>query len=608
LADILYASIQGSQWADQFTGTAGDDLLEGLGSTDTLVGGDGADTLLGGDSDDDLDGGAGADLLDGGNGLDTVLYTSAGTAPVVIDLRDPAGNGGAAAGDRYISIERFVGAGGSDSMYGNDDANWFQGFDGDDLLFGFGGNDTIESGPGQDTLYGNLGDDRLYGKYGLDVLYGGQGGDAVTGNAGEDTLYGNLGDDTLCGEWDGDVVYGGQGADLFIDAGARSHVENGVVILDDADTLFGGLGGDRYVVRQVGSVETANGVEVVVDDTRGAIVFDGGPDVDRLEVAVAGAVDLSGITLSGVEVLTVSGAGPHDVTLSLAQAANLFVVEGLRVGDAVRIAGVGFSGPATAGTEATVGAGQVQVSSLNGNTVLHIGTDAAAGADVNLMLPGGYGPERIILAGNAFGIAADGGQPDGAQMTGTAGDDALTGGAGDDVLRGDTGADTLVGAAGNDLVYGNQQADLLYGNEGVDTVFGGQDSDLVFGGLGGDVLYGNLAGDRVLGEEGDDTLFGGQGDDDLQGGAGNDVLFGNMDNDTLTGGAGADVFSAAGGGGDVAADFRLTDGDSIGLRVGDTWTVAEGAAGAVVSFGSGEQLTLAGVRAADVNAGWFMTL
>jgi len=600
--------VLGTRWADQITGTSGDDLLEGLGSTDTLLGGDGNDTLLGGDEQDDLDGGAGTDLMDGGAGLDTVLYTSAGTTPVRIDLRDQSNNGGAAAGDRYVDVERFVPTNGNDTMYGNDEANWFRGIDGNDLQYGFGGNDTIESGFGDDTLYGGTGEDFMYGKHGQDVLFGESGNDELTGNAGDDVLYGGAGDDTLCGEWDRDTAYGGAGDDIFIDAGARSHMENGRLVVDDADVLYGGAGSDRYIIRHVGTIETNNGTQVTVDDTRGLLAFHGGEDVDALEVAAAGRVDISGITLSGVEVLSLSGAGPHDVTLSAAQAANLFVVQGLRVGDAVRIAGVTFSGPATAGDGGAVGAGQVQVGSLNGNTVLHIGTNAAPGADVHLMLSGSYDPGQIILAGNAFGIAADGGQPGGAQMNGTPGDDALTGGAGDDVLRGDTGADTLVGGAGNDLLYGNQQADLLYGGEGVDTIFGGQDADLVFGGLGGDALYGNMASDHIYGAEGDDTLFGGQGDDDLQGGAGNDVLIGNMGNDTLTGSEGADVFSAAGGGADVAADFRLTDGDRIGLRAGDTWSVADAGNGAVVTFGTGEQLTLTGVRAADVNAGWFTTL
>ncbi|HEY0833439.1 MAG TPA: DUF4347 domain-containing protein, partial [Azospirillum sp.] len=598
----------GTPWADQITGGPGDDLLEGLGSTDTLLGGDGTDTLLGGSGDDDLDGGRGADLLDGGDGLDTVLYTSAGTPPVLIDLRDPANNGGGAVGDRYVGIERFVPTNGNDTMYGDEGANWFRGIDGDDLQYGFGGADTIESGFGDDTLFGGFGNDFMYGKHGLDVLYGEEGDDELTGNAGDDVLYGGAGDDTLNGEWDRDTVYGGAGDDVFIDAGARSHMENGRLVVDDADLLYGGTGGDRYIVRHVGTAEMANGTPIVVDDTRGPIAFHGGEDVDTLEIAAAGRVDVSGITLTDVEVLSLSGAGPHDVTISLGQAKALFVVQGLRVGDAVHIAGAAFTGPATAGDGGTVGAGQVQVGSLNGNTVLHFGTDAVRGADVSLMLPGGYGPERIILSGNAFGIAEDGGLPGGAQLNGTAGDDALTGGAGDDALRGDTGADTLAGEAGNDLLYGNQQADVLYGNTGADTIFGGQDADLVFGGQGDDALYGNMADDRVFAGVGDDTLFGGQGDDDLQGGAGNDVLWGNMGNDTLTGGDGADVFNAAGGGADVAADLRIADGDRIGLRAGETWTVADGAAGAVVSFGSGDLLTLPGVRAADVSGGWFTTL
>ncbi|HEY0832266.1 MAG TPA: calcium-binding protein, partial [Azospirillum sp.] len=101
---------------------------------------------------------------------------------------------------------------------------------------------------------------------------------------------------------------------------------------------------------------------------------------------------------------------------------------------------------------------------------------------------------------------------------------------------------------------------------------------------------------------------GGQGDDFIAGNLGDDVLNGNLGNDTLAGGAGADQFVFAGGGGaDTINDFDFAQGDRIQVQAGMTWTISDGPNGAVVSFGTGDQLTLVGVNATAITSGWIVT-
>jgi uncharacterized delta-60 repeat protein len=156
-------------------GGAGDDQLYGGDGRDRLIGGAGDDVLFGSGNDDRLDGGTGADVLAGGDGTDTLDYGSR-TAPVFVDLSDPApsvyGNGPPAvfndgqigehdaAGD---DIEVVIGGSGGDVIRGSSADNVFFGNGGDDTLDGRGGNDLLVGGTGADTLYGRDGNDLLFG-------------------------------------------------------------------------------------------------------------------------------------------------------------------------------------------------------------------------------------------------------------------------------------------------------------------------------------------------------------------------------------------------------------------------------------------------------------
>jgi Ca2+-binding RTX toxin-like protein len=109
-----------------------------------------------------------------------------------------------------------------------------------------------------------------------------------------------------------------------------------------------------------------------------------------------------------------------------------------------------------------------------------------------------------------------------------------------------------------------------------DFITGAAYRDILIGAGGDDELRGWKGGDRVEGGRGNDQVMGGDGPDDLFGGAGNDAIFGGFGHDTITGGGGADQIRGGYGGDlfllssgqDVIEDFRLTENDRLGLRLG----------------------------------------
>ena len=115
-----------------------------LGGDDTVTGGAGDDTILGGAGDDRIAGGPGADAILGGPGRDMADY-SASPAPVAVDLAAPGPQGGEAAGDRLVSVERLIGSAGADTLSGG------------------AGDETLTGGPGADILTGGAGRDRFEG-------------------------------------------------------------------------------------------------------------------------------------------------------------------------------------------------------------------------------------------------------------------------------------------------------------------------------------------------------------------------------------------------------------------------------------------------------------
>lgn len=163
------------------------DVVEGAVPTegaDLLSGGIGAETITALGGNDTILGSAGADRLDGSTGTDTVRFTSA----TLLNLATPAASTGDAAGDTYVSIERYEGAATADTMVGGTGTEWFDGREGDDRIDGGSGNDTLTGGAGADSVVGGAGNDSMLGGTGNDTLTGGTGGDTVVGGLGNDNI------------------------------------------------------------------------------------------------------------------------------------------------------------------------------------------------------------------------------------------------------------------------------------------------------------------------------------------------------------------------------------------------------------------------------------
>lgn len=190
---------------DTIDGGAGDDDLRGGDGNDTLIGGIGNDTLWGQAGNDTLRGGNdndlfygttgdGSDRIFGDSGFDTVSYQFA-TSAVVIDADGGRGYG-AAAGDTYTGVEKFVGTNYGDYMVAYDDdaarlstGSTLDGGKGVDILYGRSDNDTLLGGEGDDELNGFGGNDRLEGGKGFDHLTGGSGVDTFVFSKGSGKDY-----------------------------------------------------------------------------------------------------------------------------------------------------------------------------------------------------------------------------------------------------------------------------------------------------------------------------------------------------------------------------------------------------------------------------------
>ena len=156
----------GDDVANVINGESGDDVLIGGGGNDNLFGSIGRDAMYGGLDNDWLVGYDGSDLMDGGEGNDTAAYSHghlAGVAAgVYVDLALGKGLGGAARGDRYVSVENVWGASGSNDVLIGDA--------GDNVLFGNGGIDVLKGGAGNDFLATADGMQHLFGEGGSDIF------------------------------------------------------------------------------------------------------------------------------------------------------------------------------------------------------------------------------------------------------------------------------------------------------------------------------------------------------------------------------------------------------------------------------------------------------
>ncbi len=221
---------------------------------------------------------------------------------------------------------------------------------------------------------------------------------------------------------------------------------------------------------------------------------------------------------------------------------------------------------------------------------------------------------NIFQGAKTGGLFSDYDTPIPLTLAGTDGNDYIRTGIGDDDLGGAAGNDTIYAGAGNDLLKGDAGADLLFGEAGDDRLRGGGGNDDLKGGSDGDLLFGGAGNDVLRGNYGNDLLNGGGRNDKILGGFGNDRLSGGAGNDQLRGDAGSDVFVfQLGDEGDTILDFGGSEGDIIELSLFENPALyfakdnaVQMGEDVVIDFGTGDVLTLAGVRIEDLGLDDFM--
>jgi len=260
----------------------------------------------------------------------------------------------------------------------------------------------------------------------------------------------------------GDVIAGSSGADRI------EMTASGVLDLTAPASLSG-------IARIVG----ANGDDTfVVSAARlaGIAAIDGGPGTDRI-VTPSAAIDLTGVDLSGTEIVTSSN--PSGTTFTLGAEKHLVIVQGGPGADTVAVTASAltsvYAGPG--GTSVAIdvdGNGQTDLQLDQIDNLVISGTALTVSGDLSAA---GLASGRIVF--NATGAA-------------TVDAHALSGMA--LVATGSSGADTFTGGAGNDVLSGGAGSDHLYGGAGDDVLIGGAASDYIDGGPGNDfAVYAGIA-------------------------------------------------------------------------------------------------------------------
>lgn len=601
--------VSGTRFNDVLTGNSGDNWIWG-GSDGSGVTGD--DILSGGGGNDLIQVGTGNHNADGGLGTDTLSLHGNGTditaAGVTVSL---ALQGGAQATEQGSMIlngfENLSGSTFDDNLTGDGNDNVLAGDTGNDNLVGGGGNDTLygdgrigpdthgvgTSGPittfpdvvvafpgdpditsGNDVLEGGDGDDTLDGGGGTDTASYASASGAVqvfltplgggsSGAAGDDTFFsienvtGSAFNDVITGNLNVNVIDGGDGHDLL-----RGFAGN--------DTLIGG-NGDDFLNGGVGD-DLLNG-GLGWDRATYATGATAGVTVDLNIVGIAQNTGSQGFdTLNGIEHL--SGTKFNDV-----------------------LTGDGGDNWLWGGSDGTGVTGNDIISAGGGNDLVEVGTgthtlSGGSGIDTWSL----YGNESdITAAGVTVSLALQGAAQNTEQgfmnasgfenLSGSIYDDFLTGDNNDNLLAGDRGNDNLSGGNGNDMLYGDGR--VIVDTHGT-------------AGSGPITTYDDVASD--LAEVG--------GNDVINGGKGKDTIVGGGGNDTLTGGQDADTFIfGPGSGNDHVTDFEKKDVIAINGVAGvddfSDLTIVNVGGSAVISWGTGDSVTLDGYKASKLSAADF---
>jgi Ca2+-binding RTX toxin-like protein len=298
----------GSDFSDQLTGDASNNVLQG------------------GSGDDLLQGLAGADQFDGGAGTDTVSYVAAGSGVIMdlgdsklyVDIGDPASvahdgitvaGGQVTAYDTFTSIENVVGSRWNDTLAGDGQANVIEGGAGNDTIDGDGnvsgydvasyagasGGVTVDlsTSAAQETV--NAGRDILINMEGLE---GSAYNDSLSGDADDNWLDGGAGDDTLNADLGNDIIHAEQGHDSVDGGAGNDTIHVSVDTVNAPTTIEGGADSNSLVLHDLGGSYTLSdlaGVDSAVNN------------IDLLDIRDGSINDIS-ISSSDIQHLVDDGA------------------------------------------------------------------------------------------------------------------------------------------------------------------------------------------------------------------------------------------------------------------------------------------------------------
>ncbi len=608
--------LDGGDDNDSLNGGAGNDILLGGAGNDSILGGYGDDVLVGSWGNDTLNGHDGSDtfIFKRGDGQDTLTETYENTADnyLYTDIIR-FGEGIDVADIRmsregrnlilhysdtdsitlthwytnpYVRIEKVefadgssrtinsleiqlgvTGTAGDDGFapYGND-AAYFKGMAGNDILNGAAGNDILDGGDDDDSINGGYGNDTLLGGAGNDSILGGYGDDILTGGKGNDTLDGHEGSDTY-------VFSLGDGQDTLAETFAN--------------------GSDNYLATDI-------------------IRFNEGIDVTGMRMSREGR----NLTLhySATDSITLAGwySNPY-----LRVEKVEFADGSSRTINSLEME-LGVTGTAGDDGFAPYGNDAAHLKGMAGNDTLNgvAGDDILDGGDGNDSLNGGAGNDTLL--GGAGNDSILGGH----------GDDVLIGGKGNDTLDGHDGSDTYLFSLGDghdtlaetyvntsdnylatDIIRfaeGINVSDMRMSREGsnltlhysatdsitiplwyrnpykrIEKVEFADGSSRTINSLEMELGVTGTAGDDGFGGYSNDAVHfkGLAGNDVLNGASGNDILDGGEGNDTVNGGYGNDTYLfAKGDGQDLVAD---ADGNDTllfgeGISANDIWLQRNG--------------------------------
>lgn len=485
-AGFLKLMLNSGSVFDNIIGGAGPDKLSGNSKSNLLFGGDGADDLTGRGGNDILQGDLKSDLYifdaDTSLGTDTLLEDpSGGFDKLTFESTALAVNVNLGLTTEQIintnlrlilsadnTFEDIEGGSGNDSLTGNSQANFFDGFGGNDVLIGLLGNDQLTGGPGNDRYVFDTDqvqhEDRI-----VEVV-----------NGGIDTL--DYSASTLAATVDLSSI-----AQQTINARQKLTLTAGNVI----ENVIGSSGNDRLTGNSLNNIlEGRAGGDVYVFDADSNLGFDRiveltTPDagMDQLDYSSTTA----GITMSLASNTVRIVNANHRLQLN-----DIAVIEDM----------VGGSGN-------DVLAGNSLANQLAGNG----GNDTLTGAAGNDSLGGGTGDDVYVFdADSTLGS-------DTIQELNSQGNDTLdfnqtsanvtvnlslisqqdvNGSLQLSVLI-PTNLENAIGGSGNDTLTGNSVANVLVGNGGTDTLLGGDGRDVLIGGLGVDTLNGGAQDDILSG-------------------------------------------------------------------------------------------------------------